>query len=88
MSSITPTFRVELRVIGSHWTPAAWPTKHAGRPSDATLAAYVASLEASTRPGGVNAHLGETVVRTAKVVRQSTGDVVATYEAPLFAAVA
>lgn len=77
--SVTPTFRVELHVLGSVYTPQAWPTKHAGRPSDATLKAYVEEFEASTRSGGVNAHLGEEFVMDAKVVRQSNGEVVATY---------
>lgn len=79
MTSHTPTYRVELRLLGSHATPAAWPTKHAGRPTDATLARYVADFEESTRPGGVNEHLGEEFVIGAEVVRQATGETVATF---------
>ncbi len=61
-------------------TPAGWDTKHAGRPSDVTLKNYVEKFEASCRPGGCNAHLGPTVVWSAKVIRQSTDEVVATYK--------
>jgi hypothetical protein len=68
-----------MHVLGSHYTPMAWPTKHAGRPSDEALRAYVEGFEASTREGGVNAHLGEEFVLDARVVRQSNGEVVATY---------
>ncbi len=88
MTSRTPAYRVHLHVKGVHYTPAAWNSKHSGRPSDAALAAYVESFEASTRPGGVNAHLGPETVLSAKVIRQATGDVVATYAAPLFTVVA
>ena len=63
-------------------TPSAWDTKHAGRPSDSTLKAWVEHFEASTKTGGCNAHLGATVVWSAKVVRQATGETVATYKQP------
>lgn len=78
--SHTPTYRVETHAKGVYMTPAAWPTKHAGRPSDKTLAVYVADFEASCAHG-VNRHLGETVILSAKIVRQSTGETVATYRA-------
>lgn len=71
----------------SYTEPTAWPTKYAGRPSDANLAAYIAKYEESTRPGGVNAHLGSRVVFKAEVVDQETGAVRATYRGPAFAAV-
>jgi len=85
--STTPTFRCEMNISRGSMTPLAWDTKHAGRPSDATLKAFVEHFEASTRQGGVNAHLGPTVVWSAKVIRQSTGDTVASYQGPLFAVV-
>lgn len=86
--TVTPTFALTLRVPGFYMTPSGWDCKRQGRPSDATLAAAVEMFEASTRPGGCNAHLGTTVVSSAKVVRQSTGDVVAEYRAAAFVAVA
>lgn len=85
--TITPTYRTEIKVAGPYaWTPAAWRCKEQGRPTDAALAAYVAVLEASTREGGCNAHLGETTVRSARIIHQPTGDVVATYRAAAAAA--
>ncbi len=86
-NSTTPTYRIEFRVAGFHWTPSGWNVKRDGRPTDESLAQYVADLEASTREGGVNAHLGETHILSAKIVRQSSGEVVAEYAAPIFAAV-
>lgn len=65
-----------------------WPTKHAGRPTDANLAKYVAHFEASTAPGGCNEHLGRRVVWAAEVVDQLNGNAVrATYRGPSFAVV-
>lgn len=86
--SVTPTYRIEFRIAGSYWTPSAWNVKRDGRPTEDRLAQYVNDLEASTREGGVNAHLGEQVVLSAKVVRQSTGEVVASYAKPMFSVVA
>lgn len=78
--TITPRYRVELRVPGFHFTPAGWDGKHCGRPSDASLRAYVLAFEASTQPGGINAHLGPTTIERARVVRQSDDTIVARYE--------
>lgn len=77
--STTPTYRVETFTPGVYSTPTGWPTKHCGRPSDATLARYVADFEESCQPGGCNAHLGYRPVRSARIFRQSTGEIVATY---------
>ncbi len=89
----TPTFRIEFRSVTADGrkvghTPAGWDSTRCGRPNAERLADYVAGLEASTAPGAVNAHLGRTVVGYARVVRQSTGDVVAEYTADLFSVVA
>jgi len=86
-TSLTPTYRVEFRIAGSYWTPSAWNVKRDGRPTDEKLATYVADLEASTREGGCNAHLGATVVFGATIVRQSDDEVVASYTGPMFAVV-
>ena len=91
--STTPTFRIEgtaTRISDGRRFPVhqAWLTKYAGRPTDETLAAHVKVAEASTAPGGVNEHLGAERIGFARVVRQATGEVVATYTAPVFEVVA
>jgi hypothetical protein len=52
-----------------------------GKPTAENLAAHVKAFEAATRPEGVNAHLGETKVVSAKIVRQNGNVVLATYQA-------
>ena len=76
-----------MTISRGYTTPTGWDTKHAGRPSDATLKAHVERFEASCQPGGVNSHIGPLVVWSAKIIRQSTGEVIATYKGPLFAVV-
>lgn len=78
--STTPAFRIEWTVAGSYYTPTAWPTKHVGQPSNKTLAKHIAHFEGSCHPGGCNAHLGIQMVLEAQVIRQSNGEVVATYK--------
>lgn len=82
--TVTPTYRVELTTTGAYWTPQGWDTKRQGRPSDATLAAYVDVLERSTRYPGVNAHLGATTVVAARIIRQRDDETVAIYRRPTF----
>lgn len=94
MRSTTPTYRVETRVVDLatgkrvHYTPAAWDSKQSGRPTDANLATWCTGFEASTQPGGCNAHLGIQLIASAQVVRQATGTVVASYQPGMFTAVA
>lgn len=78
--SMTPTFTIKLSVPGFAYSPAAWPTKHCGRPNDKTLAQYVADFEQDCLTGA-NRHLGAQTVSYASVTRQSTGEVVARYVA-------
>lgn len=80
---LTPKFAVHYTVDNGFWTPAAWPTRHAGRATDANLIKHVAVVEASTQPGGCNEHLGATKILSARIVNQrgSTCMVVARYEA-------
>lgn len=90
--SITPTFRIEYVSIrlsdGMRFNQQqAWPTKYAGRPSDENLAKFVKVHEDSTAPGGINAHLGQEQIRSAKVIRQSNDVVVAEFDRPAFVAV-
>lgn len=69
-------------------TPSAWNVRGRrgrqgdGMPTPANLTAHVVELEASTRPGGVNAHLGPIAVRAARIVDQMNGRTVATFENP------
>lgn len=66
----TPTHAVEMHGDASHrYTPAIWPTKHAGRPTAKNLAAYIRTFEDSTQFGGVNAHLGVTKIVSAQIVK-------------------
>ena len=66
--TFTPAHAVEFVVDRGYWTPMGWDAKHAGRPTVANLAAFVAGYEASTQPGGVNAHLGATRILSARIV--------------------
>jgi hypothetical protein len=77
--TITPTYRVEYRTTRGYWTPAAWNAKWDGRATEANLERHCKTVEASTFPGGVNEHLGTTIIRSARLIRQSTGETVATY---------
>ncbi len=81
--SYTPTFRLEMtnQYASVGFSNQAWETKYAGRPTNANLAKHIAFFEASTRGDGCNAHLGSVTITNAKVIRQSNGDVEATYEA-------
>jgi hypothetical protein len=85
-------YAVDMTVPGYRYSPASWHCKRNGRPTAANLAAYVASFEASTMPGGVNAHLGATRVASARIRRNTyAGDTVATYAPapqPMFTVVA
>lgn len=86
--SYTPRYVCEIVVPGTYHTPMSWDVKSRygargyGKPTDANLKKYVEGFEASTKPGGVNAHLGETIVTSARIIDQFEGGVVATYKQP------
>lgn len=85
--SVTPTFRVETTgTIGM--TPACWNTKSYGRPSEKTAREYVEKFNESLEPGKCNEHIRKAYPNArmtgAKIIRQSTGEVVASYAAPMF----
>ena len=89
--SLTPLYRVEFSKVYADgrpvaWTPCGWSVRRAGHPTDANLALYVETYEHSTCPDECNEHLGVTLIGHAEIVRQSTGKVVASYDAPLFRA--
>lgn len=69
-------------------TPSEWRSKTRrqlpgmGTPNAANLGRYIEGFEASTRAGGPNAHLGTQTVVSARIVRQSTGEVLASFPTP------
>lgn len=86
MRSTTTKYRVEYTSATWHMSPTCWlissrDQRHAdGRPTETNLRRHVEALEASTRPGGANAHLGALNIRTARLVDQDTGETIARYE--------
>lgn len=84
--SRTPTYRLEVKTDRARWEPMAWrttgpgPAKGYGKPSLTNLERWVDEMERSTCPGGVNAHLGVTIIREARIIHQSTGEAVFGYE--------
>ena len=86
--SSTPTFRVEAETYGFHMTPCAWRLKDAGYPTDENVRKYIDKFNESLKPGGCNEHISKEFpgccVTAAKVVNQSTNEVVASYRTPSF----
>lgn len=81
--STTPTHAVHFVTNNGFWTPMAWRRTPCGNPTAANLALFVATLEAATQPGGVNAHLGPTKILHARIVQNRPGGVeVAAYGDP------
>lgn len=72
----TPVYRMAAWEAPSERFPHGnyWEQAWKGKASEKRLREKVASYEASTRPGGVNEHLGERRVEAAKLVRQRTGE--------------
>jgi hypothetical protein len=85
LRDITPTYVVQISDGLHHYTASAWrvtsrtQVRADGRPTAANLKRYVESFEASTRPDGYNAHLGETTVKRARINHNITGTLVAEY---------
>jgi hypothetical protein len=71
-----------------YWTPAEWVSGKRfnypgyGKPTAENLAKYVAVSEAATHKGGCNERVGATTILKAEIVRQSTGEILASYSAP------
>lgn len=78
--SYTPKYRVEMVLNNNARTfeTIAWDKRY-GRATKVNLEKLIASIEASTRLGGVNAHLGPKTYISATIVNQKTGDLVAFY---------
>ena len=76
----TSKYAIQLVVPGYRYSPACWNCRRNGRPTAANLIRYIESFEASTRPGGCNAHLGETRVSSAYIrLNEYAGQVVASF---------
>ena len=96
--STTPTFRVEFtktyKLSGFNhmaWYSTDGPNRTGyGKPTEANLAKLIKHMNQSYQPGGANAHLQRagqdrpSSITEARIVRQSTGKVVATYAVPMF----
>ena len=84
-SQPAPTkYQISLLTAGVGFTPYSWNCRRDGRPTEANLRKHVESFEASTREGGVNAHLGEvTVLRAVIRLNDGRGKVVAEYKRQL-----
>ena len=79
----TPAYVVRMNAGGPNQvhTPSAWNCRQSGRPTKENLEKWVRGFEESTKPGGCNAHLGETVVWSAEIARnRPNGKVVASYK--------
>jgi len=88
--STTPTYRVAIRTNDmSVMTDCAWNSKYHGRANQKNLETWRTTLNASFQPGGVNEHIAEARkaiphIIAAKLIRQSTGEVVAETKMPAF----
>lgn len=90
--TITPSYRVELMEhrVGS-FGPAVNRMGWDGRPTVANLERYVFAYVDSLKAGGVNAHISESlgyipIPHSARIVRQKTGRIVASWQAAMFQA--
>jgi hypothetical protein len=80
MRDTTTKYQVRVTVPGRHYSPASWHCKRDGRPTGTNLREYVERFEASTQPGGVNAHLGIEIVASARILlNDGSGTVVTEY---------
>ena len=83
MRDTTTKYQVRIKVDRYGFPPMSWNCRRDGRPTAGNLRKFVESFEASTRPGGVNAHLGSTTVTKAMIMlNDGSRKLVAEYEAP------
>lgn len=78
----TPTYRIETTEANGRTSKFAWRREY-GKPTTENIAAYVDGFVKSCLPGGVNSHIAHLVAPTvaARIVRQSTDEVIATWRA-------
>lgn len=91
--SITPTYRIEIQDQTHRQErnapKMAWRSKDAGCANDANLKAYILAYAKSQEKGGTNEHISTILgdipyPHAARIVRQRTGEVVATWQAGMF----
>lgn len=56
---VTSKYRVEVICKTLRMDPFSWRVKDHGKPTAENLERFVETLNASFRPGGVNAHVGD-----------------------------
>lgn len=98
--TFTPTYRLEVTenarksytapLRGMHNT-FGWKAKEYGKPTTANLEKWITAYHESLKLGGCNEHLSRSLgylptLKAAKIIRQSTGEVMAEWNAPAFMA--
>lgn len=86
--SVMVRYRIEIVCSGTvTYTPMEWRTKTTrlygsgfGKPTTKNIATWVGNFESSHLPNGVNSHLGPVTILSAKIIDQSTGEIVATWQ--------
>lgn len=71
---------IHTEVLLRSCSPCEWSVRDAGKPTAENIKRWVARLEESCRPGGVNQHLGSHKIIRASIVNQFTGNTVAAWE--------
>jgi hypothetical protein len=96
---ITPKYRLEIKPVPKpgrdgfyEFTAQAWEVKTKGKPTAANIEKYIRAFVESQKIGGCNEHLARSagfiqVPNCARIVRQSDGQVVAEWRAPMFMAI-
>ena len=89
--TITPTYRVEFKdnVSGHYWNTQAWNGNSDGRATAQNLETWRNRYNKSFQSDGNNFHCSKSVGRIihiseARLIRQASGDVVATTKMPMF----
>lgn len=93
-TSYTPTYRVEYNdsPFCVAWNGIeTWDCKNYGRPSVKNLTEWRNRRNASMQAGGVNQHIPQALgyiphISHARIVRQTTGEVVTEFTMPMFEA--
>jgi len=79
----TPKHRIEFKLNDGMTMGVAFK----GRVTERTVASFVANMNHSFKPGNCNGHLSNKIllyVNSAKVIEQKSGNIVASYVAPMF----
>ena len=94
--SVTPKYRVETKEYhpnstSPHWQKMVWEVKSRtnvvgyGSPNTENLFNFIIRYSESFKPGGVNQHIGFVpAITQAKIVNQFTGQIMASWTAPMF----